>query len=67
MLQAGGNKVFKVFEKMISMTPFHFKNLTRLSMDAEPEMFLKSVGTGVGFTVLMILAAMLIFRRAEIK
>lgn len=64
MLQAGGNKVF---EKMISLTPFHLENLTRLSMDAEPEMFLKSVGTGAGFAVLMILAAMLIFRRAEIK
>ena len=64
MLQAGGNKVF---EKMISLTPFHLENLTRLSMDAEPEMFLKSVGTGAGFAILMILAAMFIFRRAEIK
>lgn len=64
MLQAGGNKVF---EKMITLTPFYLKNYTRLAMDAKPEVFLKSIGAGALFTVLMVLAAVLIFRKAEIK
>lgn len=64
MLQAGGNKAF---EKMISLTPFHGKYLFQLSVNAEPEVFLKSIGVGAGFTLLMVLAAVLIFRKAEIK
>ncbi|MBS7009308.1 hypothetical protein [Anaerostipes sp.] len=64
MLQAGGNQAF---QKLISLTPFHSKYLFRLSMDAEPEILLKSISAGAVFAALMILISVLIFRRAEIK
>lgn len=65
MLQASGGN--QAFEKMISLTPFHGKYLFQLSMDAKPEIFLKSIAAGGGFAILMVLIAVLVFRRAEIK